>query len=70
MWIQHLLTSHPVRVVILLVKADSRTVGCCAHVAVVVWYLCNACHADFTFSAGRRKIEQTIAEVEMSSDED
>ena len=69
-WIQYSLTSNPIRARYCQCKAGGRTVGRCAHIASVIWYLCYARHTDFIYSAGRRRIEQAIAEAELSSDDD
>ena len=70
-WIQYSLTGDPIRAWYCQCKAaGGRTVGCCAHIASVIWYLCYACYTDFTYSAGRRRTEQAIAETEINSDDD
>ena len=52
-WIQYSLTGDPIRAWYCQCEADGRTVGCCAHIASVIWYLCYARHTDFSYSAGR-----------------
>ena len=69
-WIQYSLTGDPIRAWYCQCKAGGRTVGCCAHIASVIWYLCYSRHTDFCYSAGRRRIEQAIVEAEFSSDDD
>ena len=69
-WVQYSLTGDPIRAWYCQCKAGGQTVGCCAHIASVIWYRCYARHTDFCFSAGRRRIEQAIVEAEFSSDGD
>ena len=47
-WIRYWLTSDPIRAWYCQCKTGGRTVGCYAHIANVVWYLCNARHTDLT----------------------
>lgn len=41
-------------------KAGQRTVGCCAHVATVVWYLGWARHHSYTVSKRLHKFWETV----------
>jgi hypothetical protein len=66
-WIQFSLTGDPIIAWYCQCKGGARTVGSCAHVASVIWYLAYARHNDFTSSTGRRRLQQAIVEAEASS---
>ena len=61
-WIQYALIGDRVRAWYCQCKAGARTIGCCAHLASIIWYLSFAHHNNFISSQGRRRIKQSIAE--------
>ena len=69
-WIQYALIGDPIPAWYCQCKAGARTIGCCAHVASIIWYLSFARHNNFISSQGRRRIKQSIAESTIDSDDD
>ena len=55
-WIQFSFTDDPIEAWYCQCTAGARNVGCCSHVASIVWYLAFTRHNDFKPSAGRQRI--------------
>lgn len=70
-WIQYSLIGDPIRAWYCTCSSGARTVGCCGHIASIIWYLSYARHHHFYSSEGRRRIQQTISETteELGSEE-
>ena len=69
-WIQYSLTGDPIPAWYCQCKTGARTIGSCAHVASIVWYLSYARHNNFTPSLTRRRLKQAILESTLSIDDD
>ena len=65
-WIQYSLHGDPIVAWYCTCPSGALTVGACAHVVSIVWYLSYARHNNFHSSAGRRRIQQAILERETS----
>ncbi|CAF1636692.1 unnamed protein product [Adineta ricciae] len=67
-WIQYSLVGDPIRAWYCTYSAGARTIGCCSHIASIIWYLSYARHNDFHSSQDRRRIQQAITETTEESD--
>ena len=70
LWIQFSLTGNPIKSWYCQCKSGARTLGACAHVATIIWYLSYARHFDFQPSDGRRRIQQAIETIGSEDDDD
>ncbi|CAF1504733.1 unnamed protein product, partial [Rotaria sordida] len=59
-WIQYSLTSNRIVAWYCQCRSGARTLGCCGHIASVIWYLSYARLHDFQPSIGRKRIAQAI----------
>ena len=69
-WIQFSLTGDPITSWYCTSKAGARTVGACAHVATIVWYLSYARHNNLEASKGRKRIQQCVERLEAPRNEE
>jgi hypothetical protein len=69
-WIQYALIGEPIRARYCKCKAGAWIIGCCVHVASIIWYLSFTRHNNFISSQGRHRIKQSIAESTIDSDDD
>ena len=51
-------------------KAGARTLGCCAHVATVVWYLSCARHNNYHLAPNHQRLWECIMDSKVSGFED
>jgi len=59
-WIQYNLTSNGIDAWYCQCRSGARTLGCCGHIASVIWYLSYARLHDFQPSSGRKRIVEAI----------
>ena len=63
------MTDDPITAWYCTCTAGAITVGRCAHVASIIWYLTYACHNNFEKSRVRHRIYQTILERTLHAEE-
>ena len=59
-WIQFSFTDDPIEAWYCQCSARARNVGCCCHVASIVWCLSFARYNDFKSSTGRQSVIQAF----------
>ncbi|CAF1166276.1 unnamed protein product [Didymodactylos carnosus] len=64
-WVEYSLsdTSEPIKCWYCQCKSSKRTVGCCAHVACIIWYLSYGRHHDFKLFRAHQRIRSSIQET-------
>ena len=68
-WIQYSMTNDPITAWYCTCAAGAITVGCCAHIASIIWYLSYARHNNFQKSQTLHRIFQTILERMIDTEE-
>ncbi|CAF3712090.1 unnamed protein product, partial [Rotaria socialis] len=70
-WIQYSLSGDPIIAWYCTCPGGAVTIGACAHIVSIVWYLSYARHHHFEPSKGRRRIQQAIMErIVVGEDDD
>ncbi|CAF1555268.1 unnamed protein product, partial [Adineta ricciae] len=69
-WIQYSFTADPIEAWYCKCTAGARNLGCCSHVASVIWYLAFARHNKFAPSVGRQRLLQTLTTTVEGTDTD
>ena len=59
-WIQYTLSTNAIHSWHCQCRSSARTLGCCGHIASVIWYLSYARLQNFQPSYGRRRMVQSI----------
>ncbi|WP_233601869.1 hypothetical protein, partial [Corallococcus sp. AB038B] len=68
-WIQYSLSGDPITAWYCTCPAGALTIGACAHIVSIVWYLSYARHHHFEPFEGRRRIQQAITEQAIEDEE-
>ena len=66
-WIQYSMTGDPIVAWYCTYPAGAITVGCCLHVASIIWYLSYGPNIDYKQSTAQRRLCQTILERTFES---
>ena len=66
-WIQYSMTGDPIVAWYCTCPTGAITVGCCPHVASIIWYLSYGRNIDYEQSTARRRLCQTILERTLES---
>jgi hypothetical protein len=69
-WIQFSFSDDPIEAWYCQCTAGARNLGCCGHVASIIWYLSFARHNDFKPSIGRHRIYQAIKGTKQQEETD
>lgn len=69
-WIQYSFSADPIQAWYCQCTSGARNLGCCGHVASIIWYLSYARHDQFNPSPGRRRLLQAIEQRPVDTSDD
>lgn len=64
LWIQYSFSEEPIQAWYCQCTAGARSLGCCGHIASVLWYLSYARYKDFTPSSARQRLFRALTTTE------